>query len=73
MIARLESTKDISSISDTLKALAYDVVQQNDKIAFIHRKSGSSSDLGRDIKSAKEACKFTGAIKCIYGTSTSSY
>ena len=73
MIARLEGIKDISCISSKLEALEYDVVQQNEKIVFIYRNKASSSDLGRDVKSAKDACKFSGSIKCTYGTNSAIY
>jgi len=72
MVVRLEGTKDISCILEKLTALSYDVVTDDKKIAFIYRKSSNSNDLRGDVKSAKSACKFTGTIKAIYGTSTAS-
>lgn len=73
MIARLEGTADITSILDALKALKYDVVQQDKKIAFIYRGKGSSDDLKRDVKAAKDAGKLNSSIKCIHGTTNATY
>jgi hypothetical protein len=70
MVARLEGTKDISCILEKLVALAYDVISDDKKIAFVYRKGSNSNNLRGDIKSAKDACKFSGSIKVIYGTSS---
>ncbi len=72
MVARLEGTKDISCILEKLEALAYDVTTHNQKIAFVYRKGSNSTNLRGDMKSAKDACKFTGSIKVIYGTNSTS-
>jgi len=73
IVARLEATKDIKCILDKLENLAYDVSLLNEKTIFVYRASANSSDLSRDVKSAKSACKFVGTIKCSYGTNNSSY
>jgi hypothetical protein len=72
MVVRLEGTKDISCILEKFTGLGYDVVIQDKQIAFIYRKGSNSTNLRTDMKSAKDACKFVGTIKTIYGTSTSS-
>ena len=72
MVARLEGTKDISCVLEKLEALAYDVITNDKKIAFVYRKGSNSNNLRGDIKSAKDACKFNGSIKVIYWTSSSS-
>jgi hypothetical protein len=73
IVARLEATKDIKCILDKLENLEYDVSLLNEKTIFVYRASASSSDLSRDVKSAKSACKFSGTIKCSYGTNNSNY
>jgi hypothetical protein len=73
MIARLEGTKDIKCVLDVLLGLNYEVVTQDNKIGFIYRDKLTGDDLKRDVKSAKDACKFTSSIKCLYGTSSASY
>lgn len=70
MVARLEGIKNISCIYEKLEALNYDVITNDEKIAFVYRKNSNSSNLRNDIKSAKTACKFTGTIKIIYGTNS---
>ncbi len=70
MVARLEGNKDITCILEKLEALAYDVINSDKKIAFVYRKGSSSNNLRGDIKSAKDACKFSGSVKIIYGTSS---
>lgn len=73
VIARLEGAKDISGILEKLKKLEYEVVSSSNKVGYISRNNTSSSDLSRDVKSVKTACKFTGSIKCTYGTSNATY
>ena len=73
IVARLEGTKDISGILEKLKGLEYEVSALNDKIVYVFRKNASSTDLSRDVKSAKVACKFTSSIKCTYGASPTNY
>lgn len=69
-VARLEGTKDISSILDKLEDLDYEASAQSNKIVFVYRKHTNSTDLKRDIKAAKDACKFVGTIKCTHGASS---
>ena len=72
MVARIEGTKDITCILEKLEALSYDVISNDKKIAFVYRKGSNSNNLRGDMKSAKDACKFSGSVKVIYGTSTTS-
>ena len=70
MVARLEGTKDTSCVFEKLQGLGYDVLIQDKKTAFIYRKGSTSSNLRGDIRSSKDACKFNGTIKPIYGTTS---
>lgn len=73
VVARLEGTKDISELLEKLRGLEYEVASSNNKVGYVSRNNASGSDLSRDVKSVKTACKFTGSIKCNYGTSSSTY
>lgn len=72
-VARLECVKDISEILKKLEGLEYEVTSSNNKVGYIFRKNANSSDLSRDVKAVKAACKFIGSIQCTYGTSGSTY
>jgi len=72
MVARLESTKDLSDIVEGLEGLGYVAIAYDKNSAFIYRKDiTSSSNMNRDIKSIKSACKFTNQIKVLYGNNNS--
>mgnify|MGYP000067032979 CR=1 FL=1 len=73
IVARLEGTKDISDILEKLEGLEYETSSSNKKIGYVFRKNASSSDLSRDVKSVKTACKFTGSIKCTHGSNSTTY
>ena len=73
IVARLEGSKNISEILNKLEGLEYEVSVLNDKTGYVFRKNASSSDLSRDVKATKSACKFSGTIKSSFGSSTGSY
>lgn len=73
IVARLEGLKNISEIFNKLEGLEYEVSVLNDKIGYVFRKNASSSDLSRDVKTVKTACKFSGTIKSSFGSNTGSY
>jgi len=72
MVARLESTKDLSCIVEGLEGLSYVAIAYDTKSAFIYRKDITSySNMNSDIKSVKSSCKFTNQIKVLYGNASS--
>ena len=71
IVARLESTKELSCIIEKLENLNYTTTSYDKNSGFVYNKNNSHSDLTRDIKSAKTACKFTTSIKIQYGTNQS--
>ncbi|WP_447894996.1 hypothetical protein [Vreelandella sp. GE22] len=73
IVAKLESSKDLTDVAEKLRGLEYEVVPAVKKEIFVFRKKGSNTDLSRDVKSAKDACKFTGPIKSVYGTNSATY
>lgn len=73
IVARLEGSKNILEIFNKLEGLEYEVSVLNDKIGYVFRKNASSSDLSRDVKTVKAACKFLGTIKSSFGSNTGSY
>lgn len=70
IVARLEGNNNILEVSEKLKALEYEVVSISNKSLFVSREKTSSSDLARDIKSAKSSSKYSGSIKCFYGSNS---
>ena len=72
MIARIESSSDLTGLCGTLKELGFEVAIQNNKAAFIHRKNTAIDALRNALKSAKDANRFSNQIKIEYGTSTAS-
>ncbi len=70
MVARLESIKDISCVLEKLEGLSYTTIAYDKNSGFVYRKGlNSYTELSRDIKSVKSACKFTNQIKISYGSS----
>lgn len=70
MVARLESTKDLSCIIEKLEGLSYTTITYDKNSGFVYKKNlNSFTDLNRDIKTVKSACNFTNQIKVSYGTS----
>ena len=67
MVARLEGKRDISCILKRLEGLAYSVMTDNKMVAFIYRKGANSNNLRGDIRTIKEACRFNGSLRVIYG------
>ena len=72
IIARLESTKELSCILEKLEALEYTTTAYDAKSGFVYNSKNTHSNLTNDIRSAKTACKFTTSIKVQYGTNNSS-
>ena len=70
MIARLESSKDISCILKKLTASAYKVTIASKREAFLYKQGLNSNSLRSDIRSAKESCKYTSSINIIYGSNS---
>ena len=71
MVARLESTKDISCLIEKLEGLSYTTITYDNNSGFVYKKNlNSYSELNRDIKSVKSACSFTNQVKVSYGSSS---
>jgi len=68
IVARLESTKELSCILEKLEGLNYTVTAYDTKSGFVYNSKNNYSNLTEAIKSAKTACKFTTSIKVQYGT-----
>ena len=62
--------KDLSGIAEKLAQLNYDVVSMNKSTVFLSSDDGDINALKKDIKSSKEASKFSGTIKVVYGKTT---
>jgi len=72
IIARLESTKELSCILEKLEGLNYTTTAYDAKSGFVYNSKNTHTNLTSDIRSAKTACKFTTSIKLQYGTNNSS-
>jgi hypothetical protein len=71
LIARLETTssKGIEELAVQLQQLNNEVVIQDKKVCFIYF-NGTVTDLRNAVKASKNAIKFVGSIKAIYGTAS---
>ncbi|TOR11947.1 hypothetical protein CGG82_18060 [Vibrio parahaemolyticus] len=70
IVVRLEASKDISGVVTHLSGLGYEECSIDRKVAFVYRKDSSSSQFLTDLKVAKSASKFSGQIKCVYGSTS---
>lgn len=72
IVVRLEASKDLSSVGAHLNGLGYEVCANDKKVVFVYRKDSSSSQFSTDLKAAKSASKFSGSIRCVYGSTAAS-
>ena len=72
MVARLESSEELKCVLEKMQTLEYDVISNDDNVAFVYKKDANNTHLRGDLTSCKTVCKFAGSIKVIYGTSTAS-
>jgi hypothetical protein len=72
MVARLESSEEFKCVLEKMQTLEYDVISNDDMVAFIYKKDANNTRLRGDLISCKTVCKFHGSIKVIHGTSSAS-
>jgi len=68
IVVRLEAKKELADVAEKLSHLGYETVTANSGSVFVYRKDSNTTQFTNDLKSAMSATKFSGQIKCEYGS-----